>query len=182
MTTLLVAKQYMKLFYSKYEIYITPFLKFLLAFTALRLINSRLGYMAAVNCFDRSPDVLFYADEFYCDHGGAVYITASVCIQSGMYDRDRGGFFADVSSVFQIFAQGYGGRCTDAGLFCSENTVCDPDLHGTDRYTDIGSIRSMRHNCILYDPLCECKRFFIKRNDRRRDGGEIQDCHRRHFE
>lgn len=49
MTTLLVAKQYMKLFYSKYEIYIMPFLKFLLAFTALRLINSRLGYMTALN-------------------------------------------------------------------------------------------------------------------------------------
>ena len=58
MTTLLVAKQYMKLFYSKYEIYITPFLKFLLAFTALRLINSRLGYMAAVN---RMPIVLIVA-------------------------------------------------------------------------------------------------------------------------
>lgn len=58
MTTLLVAKQYMKLFYSKYEIYITPFLKFLLAFTALRLINSRLGYMAAVN---RLPIVLIVA-------------------------------------------------------------------------------------------------------------------------
>lgn len=49
MTTLLVVKQYMKLFYSKYEIYIIPFLKFLLAFTALRLINSRLGYMTALD-------------------------------------------------------------------------------------------------------------------------------------
>lgn len=49
MTTLLVAKQYMKLFYSKYEIYITPFLKFLLAFISLVLINSSLGYMTGLN-------------------------------------------------------------------------------------------------------------------------------------
>ena len=49
MTTLLVAKQYMKLFYSKYEIYITPFLKFLLAFISLRLINSHLGYRTGIN-------------------------------------------------------------------------------------------------------------------------------------
>ncbi|MCH5254104.1 MAG: hypothetical protein J1F41_04200 [Lachnospiraceae bacterium] len=49
MTTLLVAKQYMKLFYSKFEIYITPFLKFLLAFISLVLINSSLGYMTGLN-------------------------------------------------------------------------------------------------------------------------------------
>ena len=48
MTTLLVAKQYIKLFYSKFEIYITPFLKFLLALVVLLQINSRLGYMAAI--------------------------------------------------------------------------------------------------------------------------------------
>lgn len=49
MTTLLVAKQYMKLFYSKFEAYITPVLKFLLAFIALTLINSKLGYMEGIS-------------------------------------------------------------------------------------------------------------------------------------
>lgn len=49
MTTLLVAKQYMKQIYSKYEVYITPLLKFLLAFLALMLINSKLGYMEGIN-------------------------------------------------------------------------------------------------------------------------------------
>ena len=58
MTTLLVAKQYIKLFYSKFEIYITPFLKFLLAFIALQQINSHLGYMAAI---DRIPVILVVA-------------------------------------------------------------------------------------------------------------------------
>ena len=58
MTTLLVVKQYMKLFYSKFEIYITPFLKFLLAFVALMLINSHLGYMKGI---DRLTVVLIAA-------------------------------------------------------------------------------------------------------------------------
>lgn len=49
MTTLLVVKQYMKLFYSKYEIYITPILKFLLAFISLTLVNANLGYRAGIN-------------------------------------------------------------------------------------------------------------------------------------
>ena len=58
MTTLLVVKQYMKLFYSKFEIYITPFLKFMLAFIALLLINSHLGYMRGI---DRLAVVLIAA-------------------------------------------------------------------------------------------------------------------------
>ena len=37
------------IFYSKYEVYITPLLKFLLAFVSLLVINSHLGYMAGLN-------------------------------------------------------------------------------------------------------------------------------------
>lgn len=48
MTTLLVAKQILLTIYSKYEVYITPLLKFLLAFITLCLINSRLGYMESI--------------------------------------------------------------------------------------------------------------------------------------
>mgnify|MGYP007110267827 FL=1 len=49
MTTLLVAKQVLMTIYSKYEVYITPLLKFLLALVTLVLINSRLGYMETIN-------------------------------------------------------------------------------------------------------------------------------------
>ena len=49
MTTLLVAKQILMTLYSKYEVYITPFLKFLLALVTLLLINSRLGYMESID-------------------------------------------------------------------------------------------------------------------------------------
>lgn len=49
MTGLLVAKQILMTLYSKYEVYITPLLKFLLALVSLLLINSRLGYMDSIN-------------------------------------------------------------------------------------------------------------------------------------
>lgn len=48
MTTLLVIKQILMMIYSKYEVYITPLLKFLLALVTLLLINSKLGYMESV--------------------------------------------------------------------------------------------------------------------------------------
>ncbi len=49
MTTLLVVKQILMTIYSKYEVYITPFLKFMLALILLLVINSRLGYMDSIN-------------------------------------------------------------------------------------------------------------------------------------
>lgn len=58
MTTLLVVKQVLLTIYSKYEVYITPLLKFLLALVTLVVINSRLGYMAAI---DRMTVVLIVA-------------------------------------------------------------------------------------------------------------------------
>ena len=58
MTTLLVAKQVLMTIYSKYEVYITPLLKFLLALITLVLINSILGYMETI---DRMTVVLIVA-------------------------------------------------------------------------------------------------------------------------
>lgn len=45
MTTLLVAKQYIKNFINKYEIYLKPLLKLILALVSLMMINSKIGYM-----------------------------------------------------------------------------------------------------------------------------------------
>ncbi len=58
MTTLLVARQYLKLFYSKYEVFITPFLKFVLALVSLIAINSYLGYMSVLT---KAPLVIIVA-------------------------------------------------------------------------------------------------------------------------
>lgn len=45
MTTLLVAKQYIKTFISKYEVYLKPFLKLVMALASLMMINGKIGYM-----------------------------------------------------------------------------------------------------------------------------------------
>ena len=58
MTTLLVMKQILMTLYSKYEVYITPLLKFMLAFISLLLINSRIGFMDSI---DRMTVVLIVA-------------------------------------------------------------------------------------------------------------------------
>lgn len=49
MTSLLVAKQILMTLYSKYEVYITPLLKFLLALISLLLINSHVGYLESID-------------------------------------------------------------------------------------------------------------------------------------
>lgn len=49
MTNLLVLKEHLKHFYGKYDIYIIPVMKFLLAFISLLLINGKLGYMSKID-------------------------------------------------------------------------------------------------------------------------------------
>lgn len=49
MTGLLEIREKLKLFYSKYEPFILPVLKFLLAFVALNAVNGRLGYMTQLD-------------------------------------------------------------------------------------------------------------------------------------
>lgn len=49
MTNLLDLKEHLKNFYGKNEVYIVPFVKFLVTFIALLLINGKLGYMTQMN-------------------------------------------------------------------------------------------------------------------------------------
>ena len=51
MTSLLVFREQLKKFYSKYELYITPAGKFLLALATLLVINGSIGYMSELKSF-----------------------------------------------------------------------------------------------------------------------------------
>lgn len=51
MTGLLVFREQLKKFYSKYELYITPVAKFLLALVTLLVINGSIGYMSELKNF-----------------------------------------------------------------------------------------------------------------------------------
>lgn len=48
MTGLLEAREYCKAFYAKYEIYVNPCIKFLVALISIMTINSTIGYMAVL--------------------------------------------------------------------------------------------------------------------------------------
>lgn len=49
MTSLLVAKQYIKNFIAKYEVYLLPLGKLILALTVLIMINAKIGYMSELD-------------------------------------------------------------------------------------------------------------------------------------
>ena len=49
MTTILELKEKLVRFYGKYEVYITPIVKFIVAFVALMTINRNIGYMELVS-------------------------------------------------------------------------------------------------------------------------------------
>lgn len=51
MATVLEIKEYLKRFYSKYEAYLVPLLKFITAMAALLIINKELGFMTQLNSF-----------------------------------------------------------------------------------------------------------------------------------
>ncbi len=49
MTSLLVAKQYIKNFIAKYEVYLQPLGKLIMALTAILMINAKIGYMSKLD-------------------------------------------------------------------------------------------------------------------------------------
>ncbi len=51
MTNLLVFREQLKKFYGKYELYLTPVGKFLMALVSLSMINSAIGYMSELKSF-----------------------------------------------------------------------------------------------------------------------------------
>ena len=72
MTTLLELKEKLTRFYGKYDIYITPVIKFTVALTAFLLINHNIGYMEKISS---TPIALILA--LICSIlpvGGAVFI------------------------------------------------------------------------------------------------------------
>ena len=82
MTTLLELKEKLTRFYGKYDIYITPVIKFTVALTAFLLINHNIGYMGKISS---TPIALILA--LICSIlpvGGAVFI-GSVLILLDMY-------------------------------------------------------------------------------------------------
>ena len=120
MTTLFVAKQYIKGFISKYEVYLKPLLKLVLALTALMIINGKIGYMHRLDSISivliLAADVFVYADEFHYFCSGPVYNTASIRIILRVRGDCDGAVSGNVPALFQIFTQGHPGGFADADV------------------------------------------------------------------
>ena len=72
MTSLLVAKQYIKNFVSRYEIYLKPVGKLILALITLMTINGKIGFMQKI-------DVFLHANQLYYCRSSIICAAASVC-------------------------------------------------------------------------------------------------------
>ena len=82
MTTILELKEKMIRFYGRYEVYITPIAKFVVAFVIFCMINLNIGYMKSIS---RTPIALILA--LLCSilpAGGTIFLVAAV-ILADMY-------------------------------------------------------------------------------------------------
>ena len=134
MTTLLELKEKLTRFYGKYDIYITPVIKFTVALTAFLLINHNIGYMEKISS---TPIALILA--LICSIlpvGGAVFWLCAdpfgyVCtfLRSMYCGPDP--VYSDVYPVFSVFSKKRVWGAFDTDLFWTEHSVCDAGRHGT---------------------------------------------------
>ena len=136
MTTLLELKEKLVRFYGKYEVYITPIVKFIVAFAALMTIDRNIGYMELVSS---TPVALILG--LLCailPVGGTIFI-AAVVILADMYALSIEVclvalllFVLIYFYLFFVFAPRQGnGRIADADLLPAEYPVCDSGWNGT---------------------------------------------------
>ena len=177
MTSLLVAKQYIKKFYAKFEVYLIPLMKFLLSLISLLLINRGLGFMERIN---DSTVVLvaalmcsFMPMNFIVVIAAGFCAAACVCIVVGMHNRSTGSFYADVPAVFQVFAERYRCGSSDSDLFSAAYSVYHSDCIGSALHTGIGSVGGLRDGGILSADLCEQQRNCVVFDGNRRGYGKV---------
>lgn len=135
MTTLLELKEKLTRFYGKYDIYITPVIKFTVALTAFLLINHNIGYMEKISS---TPIALILA--LICSIlpvGGAVFIGSVLILFGYVCTFLRSMYcgpdpvYSDVYPVFSVFSKKRVWGAFDTDLFWTEHSVCDAGRHGT---------------------------------------------------
>ena len=82
MTGLLELKERIARFYGKYEIYITPIIRFVVAFVAFMTINAKVGYMSSLNS---TPVVLILALVCALLPVNATLVLATILILAHLY-------------------------------------------------------------------------------------------------
>ncbi|MBS6396816.1 MAG: hypothetical protein KH452_06650 [Clostridiales bacterium] len=111
MTALLEMKQHLKIFYSKYDVYLIPAVKFLLAFFAFLVINGQIGFMERL----ASPAVsllLALLCSFLPVNMIAVFGAVLICVHASVLSLEvfamAAGLLFIMYAVYFRVAPGYG--------------------------------------------------------------------------
>ena len=134
MTQLLLAKETLKTFVGRYEVYLKPLGKFLLALAALMMINSSTGYMERLNSMSIVLIVAlmcsFLPMNFTIICAAGFYYSSFLRIINGMCPGSTGTVFNTGTGVFSFFARRRSNSITFANVFLSEDAICNSCLCG----------------------------------------------------
>ena len=151
MMSLLVFKERLKEFYTKFDIYITPVIKFVYSYLAFWLMNRNIGFMAKLTN-PLVPLVLALVCSFL--PYSAVSFLAAVFMLAHLWAVSF-----EVTLVMAVFvlvvALLYYGFHPHADLFRTEDSICDSsDCRPVRRYRfrDPGGLRCFY---LLYAAVCE---------------------------
>ena len=159
MTSLLELKQHLKLFYSKFDTYIIPVLKFLLALAVFFTINGQIGFMeraagpavslllALLCAFLPVNLIALFGALLICLHAFALSIE--------VFAMAAGLLFIMYALYFRV-APGYGYVLVITPLaFFSEYSVCDSAGDGPFGRSGMRGAGGMRNGDLLSDFLYE---------------------------
>lgn len=158
MTALLEIKQRMKEFYAKYDIYIIPAVKFILAMAAFFTINSQIGFMEKIT----SPVIsvlLALLCSFLPVNMIAVFGSLLMCAHAFALSLEVFAMTAGLLLIMYLlyFRLPRTGLCAgaDAAGISASDSLCDPAGAGTGRRSGLCGAHGIWNNALLSDVLYE---------------------------
>ncbi len=154
MTNLLVFREQLKKFYGKYELYITPVLKFLLALVTLIMINDTIGYMSELKNITVVLGLALICA--FLPMNLTVLVAAAVTL--GHLYKFSMECAVVALAVFLLlfilyFTTGYSCRTAHPIMFYFKNSICYSNINGAGWNACFCSVRSKRNDSILYDKI-----------------------------
>ena len=116
MTNLLEIKDRLIRFYSKYETYLFPVVKFIVAIVLFTVINMNIGFMEKISRFPIGIGMCNSAGK--CDNlaGGICCSCRYVCLVDGSCGNNTGAFCSIVFLIFSVCTQRWFRSSTHTGL------------------------------------------------------------------
>ena len=154
MTTILELREKIKIFMGKYDIYIIPLMKFLLAIIAFAMINGNVGFM------ERAKDpsivlILALMCSFLPVNLAAVF--GGILILAHAYALYLDAVLPDSASIWLSFD-------SDPHSLCFKGALCGASGYGACGNTGGSDSGSLRHDCFLSASLYEAEYYDAQRH------------------